>query len=273
MSLKLILMKICTLLFIITIAISACTLKDKEEYHPEFKIHFDTFQVKGSFLLYDFQNNKTLIYNKERCNQGFLPASTFKIVHTLIGLETGIITDKNFVIPWDSVPRQVPVWNKDHQLASAFQNSVIPWYQELARRIGTENMKYRVTEAGFGSMNITKKNTDLFWLSGDSRITPFEQLDFQKRLIRNELPFQNKHLTLLKKIMILETTSTYTFRGKTAWAVMDNKNIGWLVGYLEKGDRKYAYVLNVEADNEDTNLFQKSRTEIVRSIFKALSLI
>ena len=273
MSIKFFLMRKYTLLFILIVSISACTLRNKEEHHPEFKVHFDAYQVKGSFLLYDFQNNKTHVYNKERCKQGFLPASTFKIVNTLIGLETGVIRGENFVILWDSVPRQIPAWNKDHQLASAFQYSVVPWYQELARRIGTKKMKYWVAEAEYGSMDITDENTDLFWLTGNSRITPFEQLDFQKRLVRNEIPFQKEHLTILKKIMILETTPTYIFRGKTGWAVMDNKNIGWLVGYLEKGDNKYAYVLNVESENEDSSLFQKSRTEIVRSIFKALSLI
>jgi beta-lactamase class D len=272
-SIKLPIMKVYKLLFILLITISACTLKNKEEYHPEFKAHFDTYEVNGSFLLYDFQKHKTLVYNKERCNQGFLPASTFKIANTLVGLEIGIITDENFVIPWDSIPRQIPIWNKDHQLKSAFQNSVVPWYQELARRIGTANMKHWIAKAQYGTMDITDENTDLFWLTGNSRISPYEQLDFQKRLVRNELPFREEHHKLVKKIMILESTPTYTFRGKTGWAVMENKNIGWLVGYLEKGDNKYAYVLNVESENEDSILFQKSRTEIVRHIFKALSLI
>lgn len=266
-------MKVYIILFTLIVSISACTLNNTEEPQPKFEEYFEAYQVKGSFLLYDFQKHKTHVYNKERCNQSFLPASTFKIVNTLIGLETGNITDENFIIPWDSIPRQVPIWNKDHSLKSAFQYSVVPWYQELARRIGTTNMKHWVTEAKYGHMDITAENTDLFWLTGNSRITPYEQLDFQKRLICNELPFQEKNIDLLKKIMILESTPAYIFRGKTGWAVMDKKNIGWLVGYLEKGDNRYAYVLNVESENEDSSLFQKSRTEIVHHILKALSLI
>ena len=229
--------------------------------------------VKGCFVLFDFRNNKTLIYNEERSEKGFLPASTFKIVNTLIGLETGIITGEEFLIPWDSVPRQVPVWNKDHNLTSAFQNSVVPWYQELARQIGTEKMRYWVKQSDFGEMDIQDENIDLFWLTGKSRITPMEQLDFQKRLIQNKLPFQQKNMDLVKKIMILEETPEYVLRGKTGWAVMNSKNIGWLVGYLETGKNKYAYVLNVESENEDATLFQKSRLEIVRRIFKQLSLM
>lgn len=213
------------------------------------------------------------MYNKERGHQAFLPASTFKMVNTLIGLETQVIPDKSFVIPWDSVSRQVPVWNKDHQLKSAFQNSVVPWYQELARRIGIKQMNYWVSKSSFGEMNITSENLDLFWLTGESRITPFQQLDFQKRLISNQLPFQKKNIEILKEIMLMEENSEYILRGKTGWAIMNGKNIGWFVGYLESGNNKYAFVLNVESEDIDSSLFQKSRTEIIYGIFKALSLM
>lgn len=253
--------------------LTGCSIKPKTELRPEFKSFFDEYKVDGCFLLYDFQKNKTLIYNKERANVGFLPASTFKMVNTLIGLEIGIITGEHFVIPWDSIPRQIPAWNRDHQLKSAFQNSVVPWYQELARRIGTEKMQLWVSKTGFSEMDITSENIDLFWLTGNSRITPFEQLDFQKRLINNELPFTQSNIDLLKKIMIMDETSDYILRGKTGWAVMDQKNIGWLVGFLEKGAEKYAFVINIESEDEDTELFAKSRIEITRKILTRLGLM
>ena len=253
--------------------VSECPVQPNTILHPEFKIYFDEYQVEGCFMLYDFQTNKTITYNENRCSYGFLPASTFKMVNTLIGLETGIITGVDFVIPWDSIARQIPSWNRDHNLPSAFKNSVLPWYQELARRIGNERMNYRVSKTGFGKMDISRENIDLFWLTGNSRITPKEQLDFQIRLIRNELLFKQEHIDLLKKIMILEETPEYILRGKTGWAVMDEKNVGWLAGYLESGTNKYAYVINVESTNEDSSLFTKSRLEITRKILHRLKLI
>lgn len=260
-------------LLISLFCILGCSLKNRKENRPDLNIYFDEYEVKGCFVLFDFQENKTVIYNQERCREGFLPASTFKIVNTLIGLESGIITGEEFIIPWDSVTRQVPIWNKEHKLFSAFKNSIVPWYQELARQIGAEQMQYWVKQSNFGKMEITSEDIDLFWLTGKSRITPFEQLDFQKKLIHNDLPFQQKHIDLLKKFMILKETPEYIFRGKTGWAVMDNKNIGWLVGYLEKDKNRYAYVLNVESEDEDSTLFKKSRIEVVRKIFKQLSLM
>jgi len=266
-------MKVYHFLLFIPFFLLNCNSKTEIKYHPEFETYFKEYQVTGAFLLFDFEEDKTIIYNEQRCNKGFLPASTFKILNTLIGLETGIIPGEDFVIPWDSVSRQVPSWNRDHNVQSAFQNSVVPWYQELARRIGYEKMQHWVSQSGFGAMDIQKENIDLFWLTGESRITPFQQLDFQKRLIKNELPYSQENIDLVKKFMILEKTSEYIFRGKTGWAVMDNKNIGWLVGYLKKGSNEYAYVLNVESADEDVTLFQKSRKEITLKILKQLSLL
>jgi beta-lactamase class D len=73
--------------------------------------------------------------------------------------------------------------------------------------------------------------------------------------------------------MILEETPEYIFRGKTGWAVMKEKNIGWLVGYIEVNSKKYAYVINIESDDEDNTLFSKSRLEITQKILSKLGLI
>jgi beta-lactamase class D len=266
-------MKYILLFFLVLLIFADCSHKTQLEYRPEFKIYFDEYNVEGSFLLFDFQKNTTLIYNKEKSHEEFLPASTFKILNTLIGLETGIVTGEDFVIPWDSVPRQIPVWNRDHNLASAFQNSVVPWYQELARRIGLEKMQLWVAKSNYGKMDVNNENIDLFWLTGKSRISPQEQLEFQKRLVKNKLPFSQSNIDLVKKIMILEETPNYIFRGKTGWAVMNEKNIGWLVGYLERDSKIYAYAICVESGDENISEFPKSRIEISHKIFKQLSLM
>ncbi|NQU86274.1 MAG: class D beta-lactamase [Mariniphaga sp.] len=223
------------------------------------------------YLICKNRNIQFITY--ERCNKSFLPASTFKILNSLIGLETDIITDENFIIPWDSITRQVPAWNQEHIMASAFSNSVVPWYQELARRIGVERMTLWVNKAGFGKMEISKESLDHFWLYGNSRITPLQQMEFLEKFITNELPFSEKSMETVKKIFVIEKNDRYILKGKTGWATMDEKNIGWFVGYLVKGNSKYIYVLNVESENEDTTLFIKSREGITRNILKYLTLM
>lgn len=93
---------------------------------PDFKLFFDRQELAGSFLLYDQKKDRFTAYRYDRCQQGFLPASTYKIINTLIGLETGVIPDENYVIKWDDVKRDISAWNQDHTLQSAFRVSAVP---------------------------------------------------------------------------------------------------------------------------------------------------
>ena len=99
--------------------LNSCSVHTVKDNPPNFQPFFEEYGVKGCFLLYDVKNDLYQIYNSNRCEQGFLPASTFKILNSLIGLETGVITGEDMVIPWDGVTRSVEEWNRDHTLATA----------------------------------------------------------------------------------------------------------------------------------------------------------
>ena len=91
------------------------------EIKPELAQYFQGFT--GAFVLYDRNANRYIRYNPARCAERMLPASTFKIMNSLIGLETGVIPDENYVISWDGTRYDIPAWNQDHTLATALQNS------------------------------------------------------------------------------------------------------------------------------------------------------
>lgn len=150
-------------------------------------------------MLYDPQTDKYVFYNPNQFEQTFSPASTYKICNSLIGLETGVIKDENFVIPWDSVTRQNPNWNSDHDLKTAFKNSTVWYYQELARRVGRQQMKYWLDKANYGNAD-TSGGIDKFWLTGGLRISPKQQIDFLKRLHDNKLPFSQRSVDIVKKL-------------------------------------------------------------------------
>ena len=83
-------------------------------------------KTNGSFVLYDLKNDRYLRHNAQRCRQRFSPFSTFKIPNSLIGLETGVIKDAEFVIPWDcqmypADSNLMPEWNRDQTLRSAIK--------------------------------------------------------------------------------------------------------------------------------------------------------
>ena len=93
------------LLTLTVLGLTSCKQKQTTEIRDDFKRYYDQFNVDGSFVLYDPQDDKYVFYNQNQFEQTFSPASTYKICNSLIGLETGVIKDENFVISWDSVTR------------------------------------------------------------------------------------------------------------------------------------------------------------------------
>lgn len=241
------------------------------ETRNDFKKYYDQFKVDGSFLLYDQNNNKYVVYNQAQTKEQFTPASTYKICNSLIGLETGVIQDENFVIQWDSVTRQNPKWNKDQDLKSAFRNSTVWYYQELARRVGAERMKYWLDKANYGNTD-TSGGIDLFWLTGGLRISPEQEIDFLKRLYNNQLPFSQRTMDIVKNIMIFEQTAFYTIRSKTGWGEQDKKDIGWYVGYIETNGNVYYFANCIQTSDPNNNDFARARIDITTQILADLKL-
>ena len=103
---------------------------------------FKTEEVNGCFTIYDLKNDSKLSYNAERLDSTFLPASTFKIINSMIALETGVIKDEKEIIKWDSLDRGYDKWNRDQNLESGLKYSAVWFYQELARRIGKKKMQH-----------------------------------------------------------------------------------------------------------------------------------
>lgn len=251
--------------------LTAYTQKQAIEIRDDFKKYYDQFNVEGSFVLYDQQDDKYIFYNREQFRNTFTPASTFKICNSLIGLETGVIQDENFVIPWDSVAWQNPKWNGDQDLKTAFKNSTVWYYQELARRVDGQRMKYWLDKANYGNAD-TSGGIDKFWLSGGLRISPGQQIDFLKRLHDNKLPFSQRSMDIVKNIMMSKDTSGYVMRAKTGWGSHGNKDIGWYVGYLETNDNVYYFANCIQTSDFNNNDFARARTDIVYLVLDDLKL-
>jgi beta-lactamase class D len=240
----------------------------------DFERHFRELGVEGSILIYDLNNDRTFQHNPPRNETAFLPASTFKILNSLIALETGVITDEISVLTWDGIQRKVPQWNRDLNMREAIKLTAIWFYQVLARRVGHEQMQKWVAQARYGNQKIgDKDDIDKFWLEGELRITPQEQIQFLRRLYNNDLPFSERSLSIVKDIMIIEQTPDYTLRGKTGWVGFVGNvtpQIGWYVGYLEKGKDVYFFATNIDIRNQRD---PAARIELTRRCFQELAVL
>jgi beta-lactamase class D len=248
-------------------AIAFSVAQAPEVSQISFAQHFQDLGVEGSILIYDLNRNITYQHNPERNTTAFSPASTFKILNSLIALETGVIKDDLAILTWDGVQRSFPNWNRDLNLRSAFKYSAVWFYQVLARRTGYERMQEFVTASGYGNQNIgDESDLDSFWLGRDLQITPQQQIEFLQRLYRNDLPFSESTLALVKDIAIAEQTPDYIIRAKTGWA----NDIGWYVGYVEQNDNVYFFATNINIKDEAD---LGARLEVTRRCLKTLGLL
>ena len=185
-----------------------------------------------------------------------------------------MISDEIAVLTWDGIQRELPEWNRDLNLREAFKLSAVWFYQVLARRVGYDRMKQWVIQGGYGNQEIgSKDDIDQFWLNGKLRITPQQQIQFLHRLYKNDLPFSERTLSIVKEIMIAEKTPDYTIRSKTGWFGFGNDsipNIGWYVGDLEKGENVYFFATNIDIRNKKDSA---ARIELTRRCFKALAVL
>lgn len=208
----------------------------------------------GTFVGYKTDDYQIIASDAVRSGEAILPASTYKIPNSVIALETGVVGDPDKdVFKWDGVTRSFPAWNKDHTLRSAIAASAVPVYQEIARRIGEARMQKYVNELDYGNKNIGG-GIDRFWLTGDLRIDPMQQIDFLDRLRRGVLPVSKRSQELTRDILPVEKAGDAIIRFKTGLIGVDDRtvaggarpSVGWLVGWAEKGSAQTVFALNLD---------------------------
>jgi len=250
---------------IFLISFSSCSTKAKTD--DSLKKYFDDNNVEGSFELLNNKNGEITVYNLALDTQRVLPASTFKIVNSLIGIETGKIIDEKMVIKWDGIKHPVEEWNKDMDMEEAFKVSCVPYYQEVARRIGKDTMQLWLDSLHYGNATIGNR-IDSFWLDNSLKISPDEQLGLVKRLYFDELPFQKRTQQIVRDVMLQEDNTLYKLSYKTGWGFDEkNNSIGWLVGWIEENRHPYFFVTLIKSPDPHIDM-RKIRLDITKNILK-----
>jgi beta-lactamase class D len=187
----------------------------------------------------------------ERCAQRFSPCSTFKIPNSIIGLETGVLQDARSVIPWDRERYpQEPWWpaswtDREHDLSSAFSHSFVPFYRSLATRVGADAMGRYVRQFRYGNEQ-TGPSLDSFWLDGAITISADEQVRFLRDFYFEKLGVSSRSTRIVKEILVHERSGDHVLSAKTGTCDGPGQDtMGWVVGYVERGEDTHFYALNV----------------------------
>lgn len=223
----------------------------------------------GSFVLYDAAEDSWQIYNKEYATTRIPPASTFKIYSALLGLESGIITPKQSLIPWNGQNYRYDLWNADQTLDSAMQNSVTWYFQALDQQASLSSIQEYVQEIGYGNRRI-EGDTSSYWINSSLKISPVEQVEMLEKLYYNQFGFSPENIKAVKDSIRLYSTDNGTLSGKTGTEEVNGKNVsGWFIGYIEKDNHTYFFASNIQSEELASGPLA---TELTFSIFSDLKL-
>ena len=87
-------------------------------------------------------------------------------------------------------------------------------------------------------------------------------------------PVSEKTVTTMKRLMLIEENNNFKLSGKTGWAIRNENNYGWFVGYIENNGNVYYVATNIEPKAAfNMELFPKIRSEITMTALGKLGFL
>lgn len=274
---------------------AACSQNNVTE-DSSLKKYFDSAAVSGSFGMFDNGQGHFTIYNLPRFrDSAYLPAATFDILQSLIGVQTGLVKDDSALIVTALTSIDMANANRGYvkadsaQLLSsqlpantqicdapmitlqlAFQYSCEKAFGQLAQRIGKDTLKKWIDSLGYGNKNISGP-IDSFWLNNHLKVTSDEQLGLVKKLYFDQLPFFQHTQVVVRRMMQRESNANYQLYYKTAVGVKeDGHAIGWVTGWIEENKHPYFFVLNLESAGQTLDVQGAGVNIILKGILRKM---
>lgn len=212
-------------------------------------------QQRSTFVLHEVRSGSTFVCNADRAGRRLTPASTFKVPHALIALETGVVSDEHARFDWDGRRRGVAAWDKDTSLAEAVAQSTVWVFQSVASRVGHQRESSAVRRLNYGNERVGERG-DLrhFWLAGPLAISAAEQVRFLTDLRAGRLQAGKRNQERTVAMLRLgDCGPGCTVYGKTGAVLpIDDQGFlregdtsllpdgmertGWFVGWVERAD-------------------------------------
>ena len=190
-----------------------------------------------------------------------IPASTFKVFSSLVALELGLVGSLDQLMILAEYHSSREAINRPLRFDEAFRLSALPHYKQLVRVIGEQRMQAALDATGYGNRSVGG-GIDQFWITGDLRISPREQLAFLQRLTQDDLPFRSEVMRDVRFIMRREEFDG-GLRAKTGWATSaEGEHTGWSVGWLEREEQAPLYFAVLLQTREPGETFLDIRLDL-----------
>lgn len=218
-------------------------------------------------LLYDLKKDKFMdVVNERRCQEQVPAASTFKVALSVMGYDSGVLKDESKpVFKWNGQKLSIEGWNKDQTPTTWMRESTVWVSQEMTPRIGMRKIQDYLNAFDYGNQDMTS-GLKFAWLTpgpitpgavqNSLKISPYQQVNFLKRLWKKDLKTSPYSQEMTQKIMLHEESPNGSILiGKTGSGYKGEKydlRIGWYVAHLQSKESEYIVVVNFTDLKPDT---------------------
>lgn len=230
---------------------------------------FERNGVTGTFVAVDPVRHTIWVHNRERAQEEFVPASTFKIVNALIGVHLHTVSDVDEILPYGGGKHAIAAWERDMSIRNGFPISNVPIYQELARRTGLDAMREWVERLNYGN-GLVGDHVDRFWLDGPLKISALKQTDFLWNLATRRLPISRQAQDAVAEIALVSDHDDIRLYGKTGWASGVSPQVAWFVGWVERDGEVFPFASNIEVNSPEDG---EKRKSVALESLKALGIL
>lgn len=213
--------------------------------------------AEDCFLATDLESGRVLA-KQGLCATRHPPNSTFKIALALMGYDAGLLKSETQPVfePPEGADLARPQTRGPQTPRSWMEHSVVWYSQILARDLGAERIAGYLKGFAYGNENMGGlKGEDEplahFWLSSSLRISPREQIDFLRRMLKGTLPVSPEAVAATERLMAIEEQpagwlvfgKTGTGSGRHADGSLDRaRPFGWFVGFARKDAHTVVFV-------------------------------
>jgi len=257
--------------------VSALAARDDSRFH----FHGENVQhmnlapffgdFEGSFVMYDINAGIYTIHNRGLSETRVSPFSTYKIISTLIALETGMLDASNSSREWDGTVYPFESWNQDHNLASAMRYSVSWYFQDMDTQVGINGLRSYLSRLSYGNLNLSGGIED-FWNGSTLAISPLEQVMVLASLLQDSSIFEARHVDTLRDVLRLSERDGAVLLGKTGTGFVSGwvtGSYGWFIGYVETDDDVFAFATYIQGGD---NARGSTAAEIALSILEDMGV-
>lgn len=240
--------------------------------------------MNGAAILYDPAEGCWQVYNPTLANTRRSPCSTFKIISSLIGLETRAILPEDSVKTWSGEVYWNEDWNKDLGFEEAFHTSCVWYFRAVTDEIGEAAIQQGLDALDYGNrdcsdwegrLNTNNDNRALtgFWIESSLKISPKEQTEVMHRIFGGQTACAPETLAWLERVMLCpqESGAGLTVYGKTGMGKVHGVVVdAWFTGFADlEGKRVYFCVYLGESPGK--NVSSPKAKEIAAALLSAYS--